>query len=513
MNQQEHAVGNADMSLLVRIGADGSGMEQGFAKAAGFAREQFKALAGFFAAQFTVGNIVGNVTKALDFANTMRDNAEATGVGVEALQALNIAATQAGAGAEKLQRGLFMIQRAQAEISTAAEGSEKIASAFEKLGVSEQQIITSSPDRILELIGKKLAEGGDSAAAFSAAVSIFGERIGPNFLQALRDIGNTGLDPMVARLKESGAIMNDELTKQLDQAKKSLEMFEQKKTIFFGKGFQGMQDFADLVMLKMGIKDQKDFENDPRFSVAREEARRRREVDARAAELKKKDQELAAQGSITIGGQPLGGFSPVMADSHYQAIAAKQIAAERKAATEKAAATKAADDLTAAGAARDAKLRDQAAAIDAQTAGLREQRAFKELSVLGQIAAIHARIAAIEEKRSSTKVQMGADYELMTSQLDLEKTQQEDLLATAENKAKQIRDDAARQIAAAEAGQGIRVSPIAAADNLARIGGFVGGQTDPMMRTAERQLAVQEQILEIMRLRREALGGESGVEE
>ena len=88
---------NNNMDLLVRILGDGSGMETGFAKAASFAKGQFTALAGFFASKFTVESIIGNFEKALNFANTIKDNAEATGVGVESLQALNVAAERAGA--------------------------------------------------------------------------------------------------------------------------------------------------------------------------------------------------------------------------------------------------------------------------------------------------------------------------------------------------------------------------------------------------------------------------------
>ena len=462
---------DASMTLQAHLGMDSAGFESGISQATSFAKGQFAALAGYFASQFTVGAIVNLVKGSLSFAHEMQANAEATGISVEQLQAFNYVALMAGSSQDKIQLAMMRLGNAQGAISNAAEGSGKLSAALGQLGVSFEQSITLDKARILELIGRKLAEGGDAAQLMNAAVIIFGERIGPNFLKMLKDVGAEGLDPLTQRLKASGAIMNAELTRQLNDANKTLEKFGQQKTIAAGK-------LATIWLNKAEFL-----------------------------------------GTLWSGGDMEEAYRNATASPEERALENKsdaQLRADAKKSHEAAAAdTKA--KIDAAAGAQDTKTLEAAGKIGAEADTLRGERLFKELSTLAQIAQVQARLQQIEQQRNNLSGATAADNELILANLGKQEEQLKALLDAAKKKHQQemsreedVYLEGAQRIGDLNASAGAPQ----AADRLAKIGGYVGGQTDPMMRIAERQLKVQEDTNRILRDMDEKLVKlESGVTE
>lgn len=482
----------SEMSLLARLGVDITAFENGLKRASSFAGEQFKAMAGMFAAQFSISNIVGEFQKSLTYANTMRDNAEATGVSVEHLQTLGIAAEQAGSSAEKLQMAMMKIGVAQGAIASSADEGGKLAAAFEKFGISSDQAITMDKARILEAIGAKMAEGKDAQQLFNAASDIFGERIGPNFLQALKDIGAQGLDPLTEKLKQSGAIMNEELAKQLDEAKKSLERFEQMKTVGSGKGLAGMMDLAALVAL-WAAPDSDFSQNYYQQHKNDKEVRIKRRFNER--------KQAQAEGGVTNFDD-----ATLMDLAREDIESAERSSKARQAAEAKDAALKSAKQSA------DKQNGSAAQKIEDEIADKQEKRHFSELSILEKIRDANDKIRKIQELRAMLKPGENSGDKLYDAQLHRQQSDLEGESAAAQRQRDKITSDRDREIADAKAGKGISVSPIQAADRLARIGGYVGGQTDPMVRSAERAIKIQEKIAEILE-RVENKLGEGGVTE
>lgn len=134
------------------------------------------------------GSAVFSATKGLvDFGKRIADELDAlndvanrTGVGVEALQAYGGAAKLAGTDIETFAKS---IQKLTVNIGKAV-GDEKAQEAFEKLGISFEELRTKTPTEQFEMIADAISRISDPAERAAAAVKLFGKggiELGPLF--------------------------------------------------------------------------------------------------------------------------------------------------------------------------------------------------------------------------------------------------------------------------------------------------------------------------------------------
>ncbi len=127
-----------------------------------FAGSVKSALGGFaagFAGAFSVGAIKDVITNTIHYASTIQDLSDKYHVSTTFLQRYGLAAEKAGASQESLAKGLKFLE---INISKALAGGEN-SDAFKKfdaLGISFDQLKSSKPEQVFELVAKA---GGDAA--------------------------------------------------------------------------------------------------------------------------------------------------------------------------------------------------------------------------------------------------------------------------------------------------------------------------------------------------------------
>lgn len=429
--------------LKARLLVDSKGFNDTLARAGESARTTFRDIGGAVAGAFTFGAIAARVKEAMELADRIEDAATAAGTTATRLQALERAAQAAGAGTEKIAFAMQRIDLARAAAGTGSDDGLKLAESMERLGVSSGMLAASDPAVIIEQIGRALNASGDSAQAMSDVYAIFGARVGPAFIQTLREIGSEGLDPMIARLEASGRIMSTSMVEDLADANKGLEAFGQQMTIFAGKiANVGINLREMFYLLALGQSWSQAYENatttwvDPPSVAASQEAEKERQKIEQAI------------------------------NANYDRAA--QISAKG-------------DDARLTKAEQLRKITEEIASLNEQAYGadaLKRSQLFTRYTELqAQAEPLRREIKAASDKRAEAQNR------------DFDKR-----LQSAASWGREME----RRLSDIASGKGVSISAPQAADQLARVGGFVGGQNDPMISIAQRQLQIQTQTRELM---------------
>jgi len=235
--------------LKARLLVNTQPFNDALARAGESARSGFAGIGQQLAGAFTIGTLVDYGRKAMEMADRLQDTATAAGTTATKIQALEVAAKAAGASADKMQMALSKIDIARAVVGSGSEEGVKLAAALERLGVSATMLSSADPAVIIEQIGKAMNASGDSAVTMNDVFSVFGTKMGPAFIQSLREIGEEGLDPLMKRLIETNRIMSEDTVNSLAAANKTLERFGDQLVVAAGKSIRGSQQFWEAVFL------------------------------------------------------------------------------------------------------------------------------------------------------------------------------------------------------------------------------------------------------------------------
>lgn len=170
----------------------------------------FNAVKGIFQ---SVSNEVNRITSRIDH---MGDVANRTGIGVEALQSLNVAGSLSGI--ENLDQSL---QKLQVSIGKAA-GEEKGAEKFAKLGLELAQLQALSPEEQFRAVSAAISKLPTQAERAAAAVELFGKS-GTQLLPLF----NENLGEIEARSKRLGIVLSGEQVDAIDQMNDTLGLVSQ----------------------------------------------------------------------------------------------------------------------------------------------------------------------------------------------------------------------------------------------------------------------------------------------
>ena len=141
-------------------------LNQARGAAAGFARS----VGGRLAAAFSVGAITAFGKKIIDFAGHLRDLADATKLNVEWFQRFANTARKSGASEDDISAFVGRMQQSRQAAVNNPGGNE--AQAFERLGISEADVSSLSPQKMMDKI-----------------IEAFGDGVTSDERNALQDIG------------------------------------------------------------------------------------------------------------------------------------------------------------------------------------------------------------------------------------------------------------------------------------------------------------------------------------
>jgi hypothetical protein len=189
---------SSDLSLIKNI-AIGAVVAKGIGMAAD----------AFMSAARAAGSYAAHVAQGVD---AMNDLAQRTGIGVESLQALQMAAKLSG-----IDDVTGAVQKLGVEIGQAAESGK--TEAFTKLGINFQKLQAMAPEEQFKAIQAAIAALPTPAERAAAAVSIFG-KAGVELLPLM----NQNLAEVEERMRRLGAIVGDDQVEAIGGMNDALDM-------------------------------------------------------------------------------------------------------------------------------------------------------------------------------------------------------------------------------------------------------------------------------------------------
>lgn len=231
-----------------RVSMDSAGVEVGLSRARQSAQAfqtRIKSVGAGIAAAFTIGAITKFAAEVINLGSKLSDMAFATGLSAEEFQALSVAARNAGASEDQLTNSLSRLKTAQGRV---IEGDKTMIEAFEKLGISQQDVINLDIPELFEAMAKGLTKSNNGALEFSAVSELIGQRNAPKLLEALNEVANEGLAGMTKKAKEGGQVMDDELIEKMDKAADAMQALKRGVQVAFAsiiaKVYDGARAFA-----------------------------------------------------------------------------------------------------------------------------------------------------------------------------------------------------------------------------------------------------------------------------
>ena len=122
------------------------------------------------------------IKRAIDSADALDNMSQRTGVSVEALSRLEVAAKLSDTSLESLQKAMGRLASQQLE---AAKGGKDQLALFKAFGLSIEELDQLSPDQVLKRLSDGFAQMGDGADAASLASKLFGKGLGEELLPFL----------------------------------------------------------------------------------------------------------------------------------------------------------------------------------------------------------------------------------------------------------------------------------------------------------------------------------------
>ena len=158
--------------------------------------------------------IVAFTKHIADMSNQLVDTSEKTGVAVDTLNGLRLAANGSGLSFQELEMGLIKLPQ---QMQAAADGSKKAQKAFANLGVQTSETVDGftklrSADAVLKDVFESLKKVTSAEEKAARASEVFGRMAGPKFVQS-GAIDN--LDAFVSLANEFGVASGPEMQKQM----------------------------------------------------------------------------------------------------------------------------------------------------------------------------------------------------------------------------------------------------------------------------------------------------------
>jgi|GEM_PF-3124124 len=199
----------------------------------------------------SLGAISVGVKRAIDAADELGKMSQRTGISVEALSRLEVAASQSDTSLESLQKSIVNLGRAQLE---ARKGSEEQVALFKALGVEISDLQSLSPDQLLKRIADAFQATADSPEKAAVAMKLFG-RAGAELIPLLNG-GSEQLERFDRLSDELGNTLSTETALAAAEFNDKLDLVQ--------TGLNGVWRTAAADLLPTLNKLAEDF-NDPRF--------------------------------------------------------------------------------------------------------------------------------------------------------------------------------------------------------------------------------------------------------
>ena len=181
--------------------------------------------------------------KAIDLGSYLSDVAESTGFATEQFQVFRGALIDAGGKAESMEKAIIMMQKA---VVQGSEGMMTYTRAFNRLGLSVDDLKRMKPEDQFQVIAKAIAGAENKQQALASAMEIFGAKNAPRLIEVFKRLDKDGYGKMAEDIEKTYGIMTAETQKSLDRAADIIERFKQKAVIKVADLISGEANFAGI---------------------------------------------------------------------------------------------------------------------------------------------------------------------------------------------------------------------------------------------------------------------------
>lgn len=197
--------------------------------------ELARGLAGIFGLGLSAGGAMALVRGSTQLAASIKNLAAESQIGTQAFQALSALAAENGVRQEQLSAALVTLRRNLQE--AAANGANPLNKELKALGLSAVGLQALAPERQFELIGKAILGAKDQAAAYNAAMDLFGRQNAPKLLTTLQALAREGFGAVAERTKELQ--LTPRQLDDLDRAGNALERMATSLKVFGARAVNG----------------------------------------------------------------------------------------------------------------------------------------------------------------------------------------------------------------------------------------------------------------------------------
>lgn len=443
-------------------------------------------LKGAIAGAFAVTAIRRFTRQAMQAADALDNLSRATGVNTTSLQALGVIARESGLGMGGLQSALSRVERVIAE---AASGSQPMIDVLDRLSLSAEELSGLDADRQLEAIARALDNNGNAAESTALKYQIFG-RQARQINGLLQDLGQDGLDATIKKYQELGLIIDETSLRILDLSEQTLSRAQTRISNFGSvalasliNGFLDIRDAtADLVDLDIDRRLERAARQRARYGeLTSEEWGERwlqedaeREAEQAAKEVQARDAERKAR---------LEDLARTQEEMH--------IAAERLMLRQRDIAFNSMSD--------EAQARELQWRLTQEQARLAEQTGIDAIHTQERILDLEERIAGVKERMAREQERVDRDRQRAQEVQARDAEREAQAQAQAIEAQAQARERIRKDILGIASGETVQAQAPQAANDLQRIGLFVGGASDPLQQRMDRQIAIQREMLRYLK--------------
>lgn len=200
-------------ALIGTLGLNITGWQHGWQKAETTAKKASAGIASFtkgqLGAMFGAAAMGAAIKNTVEYAGHIRDMSDALGISTDTLQQLDFAATQSGSSLDQFTGAMLKLGKAQQEAVNDPKGDA--AKAFEKLGVSAQQLKGMRVEDLFTKVGKAFESAVSPQALLTAGLAVMGKSATSVFPAMV-----AGLTESMEAAKGLGQVMSEDVIDSLD---------------------------------------------------------------------------------------------------------------------------------------------------------------------------------------------------------------------------------------------------------------------------------------------------------
>lgn len=194
----------------------------------------------------TLGTMLKNVAnEAIEFGSNIKDNADRLSMSTTAMQGLTEAFGLSGARSEDVQKGLTKLN---ISLDDARNNTGTAREAFEKLGITWEQIDNESPEEVIYIISEAVKNAKDPVAALAAVMDILG-KTGAKMVPGLTD----GSDALRKMADEAGKLSEADV-KLLDDYGDAIQKLNTKFSVLKASVVVGTVEAVKKATPKQALK-------------------------------------------------------------------------------------------------------------------------------------------------------------------------------------------------------------------------------------------------------------------